>query len=228
MRADVLAGLEKDLDTQLLAELRAVGVVPGRPLLAVDSDEVMVDLGGHLARFAEGLGIAMKLERYQLEGAFSERVSGRVLSFQESIGIIDRFFQDEVRRQKPLPGAAEALDRLSARAQVVVLTNVPRHGRDGRVENLASLGMGYPLICNSGGKGRALAWLRAAAGAPTAFVDDSPGQIASAKRRAPDVLRVHFAGAEAVARVIPHAPEADHRAASWAEAVEILEAHLGR
>lgn len=226
MTKALLAGIEKSLDPHVLGDLRAAGVVPGRPLLAVDADEVLVDLAGHLARFGQTLGLSMRLERYQLEGAFSDRETGRVLSFQEAIGIIDRFFEDEVRRQQPLPGAVDTLARLSEQAQIVVLTNVPRHGRAGRVENLAGLGIGYPVICNSGGKGRALTWLRAAAGAPVAFVDDSPGQIASAKRRAPEVLRVHFAGAESVARVIPHAPEADHRAASWAEAEPLLTAHL--
>lgn len=219
-----LAALEAPMAPELLDQLRRVPLVPGRPLLVVDCDEVMVDFAGHLARFAAGIGIEMKLERYELEGAFREVETGRVLAFAEGIGIINRFFEAACRQQEALPGAADALARLSGTAQVVVLTNVPRHGKAARIENLAELGMGYPLIENSGGKGRALAWLQASVGAgvPAVFVDDSPSQIASAKRRAPSIKRIHFAGAPYVARLIPVCEDADHRAAGWQEAEPLI------
>ncbi len=221
--------LEARLNPRVLGELRDLPIRPDRPLLVVDCDEVMVDFAGHLGRFAESLGIVMRLERYELEGAFRETSTGRRLAFPEAIGLIQRFFAEETARQAALPGAAEALDRLSDAAQIVVLTNVPHRARPARIANLAGLGMGYPLVANEGGKGRALAWLasRLAPGVPIAFVDDSPSQIASAARRAEAVRRVQFLGAVAVRGVIPAAPEADHRVASWAAAEGVIRRHLG-
>lgn len=217
-----VADLERALDPRILAQLRAVPLDPARPLLVVDADEVLVEFAAHLGRFAATLGIDMRLERYELEGTFHDRAAGRRLDFAEAIGLINRFFAEETAAQQPVPGAAAALARLADRAQVVVLTNVPRHARETRIANLSALGMAYPLVENAGGKGRALAWLAHHAGRPAAFVDDSPKQIESARRRAPSVVRVHFVGAEYVARVFPESPEADHRAGSWAEAEALL------
>jgi len=217
-----LDAIEEGLEPRILEQLSAVPVVPGRPMLVVDADEVLVEFAVHLKRFAAGIGVEMRLERYELEGTFFDAGTGRQLAFDEAIGIIHEFFEHETLNQRAVPGAAEALARLAAEAQIVVLTNVPRHARETRVENLAALGMPYPLVENGGGKGPALAWLAAKAGAPAAFIDDSPSQIASAKARAPEVARVHFAGADYVARVIPDCAEADHRVTSWAEAEAVI------
>lgn len=220
-------GGEPSMEPAVLAEIDALAIERGRPLLVVDADEVLVEFAAHLRRFAAAAGIEMRLERYELEGTFFEADGGRQLGFAEAIGLIERFFETETLAQRAVPGAAEALARLSARAQVVVLTNVPRQARAMRMENLAALGMAYPVVANTGGKGRALARLAARADAPAAFVDDSPSQIASAAAEAPGVARVHFAGAAYVARVIPHCAEADRRVASWAEAEAVLERLLG-
>jgi hypothetical protein len=200
-----------------------VPLVAGRPLLVVDADEVLVHLAAHLARFVDTLGYDMNLTVYRLEGALRHRETDTLVDFAGAIALINRFFEEETLAQQPIDGAAEALSLLARSAQVVVLTNVPRHGREARIENLGALGMAYPLVENTGGKGRALAWLADRVdGAPVAFVDDSPNQIESAARRAPQVTRLHFVGAEYVADLIPHCPDANHRVASWAEAEAIL------
>lgn len=235
MAADLVAG---GLAQGVLAQLEAVPLDPGRPLLVLDADEVLVVFAAHLARFAAAEGIAMRLERYSLEGAFRERRAGagsdggagdgRVLAFDEAIALIHRFVAAETARQAALPGAAAAVARLATLAQIVVLTNVPAHGRAARVQNLAGLGMAYPLVENIGGKGAALAWLAARAGRPAVFVDDSPKQLESAAALAPDVVRVHMTGAPLVADVMPASPHAEHSVPGWAEAEPLLAGLLGR
>ena len=120
----------------------------------------------------------------------------------------------------------EALERLSAHAQIVVLTNVPRHARELRRQNLAELGIGYPMVENAGGKGKALAWMEAHAAAPTAFIDDSPKQHESAARRAPQVTRIHFVGAGHLRRILPESPSAHHRAEDWQACEALLRREL--
>ncbi|MGF1501917.1 MAG: hypothetical protein ACFBSD_08870 [Paracoccaceae bacterium] len=229
------ARLEEGIDPVVLEQLRQVPIRPGRPLLVVDADEVLVVFSAHLARFAAAQGVEMRLKRYELEGTFFLTGTERALDFQESIGLINRFFAEECGRMEAIPGAREALGRLAEIAQIVVLTNVPRQARAARVENLAELGMGYPLVENGGGKGKALAWLAAKAGAgagpdgvPGAFIDDSPRQIESAAKRAPVLRRLHFVGAPLVARVIPDCAAADQRVRNWDEAERHLRAHLDR
>jgi hypothetical protein len=219
-----LAEIEASLDPEVLAQLRALPIVPGRPLLAVDADEVLVYLAEHLARYLPTIGFRMRLTQYQLEGSIFPADSGIPVPFDDCLRLIDRFFDDETLNQQALPGAVEALARLSERVQVVVLTNVPRHARDLRRRNLAALGMDYPMVENAGGKGRALFWMAAHADAPVAFIDDSLKQHESAARRAPEVTRVHFVGASHLRRILPKSPAAHHRVEGW----EACEAVLSR
>jgi len=210
-----LTEIEAGLDPEVLAQLRALPVVLGRPLVAVDADEVLVFLAEHLARYLPTIGFRMRLTQYQLEGSIFPVDSDFPVPFDDCLRLIDRFFTDETLNQQALPGAAEALARLSEWAQVVVLTNVPRHARDLRRRNLAALGMGYPMVENSGGKGRALFWMASHAAAPVAFIDDSLKQHESAARRAPDVTRIHFVGASHLRRILPESPAAHHRVEGW-------------
>ncbi|MEM1346382.1 MAG: hypothetical protein AAGI34_17600 [Pseudomonadota bacterium] len=227
MSAPLQTPPEPEIEAAVLAQLEALPLDPGRPLLAVDADEVLVHLAEHLARFVYGLGYEMRLTRYRLDGAVRRRDTGEVVAFADTLALIDRFFHEEAHAQQAIEGAAEALARLSVKAQVMVLTNVPRHARETRIANLAGLGMGYPLVENSGGKGRALAWMAARVAGPVVFIDDSPNQIVSAARYAPEVVRVHFVGAPYVTALIPEVGEAHHRVASWAEAEPVLAAALG-
>ena len=217
-----LAEIEASLDPEVLAQLRAVAIVPGRPLLAVDADEVLVYLAEHLARYLATIGFRMRLTQYQLEGSIFPAGSDVPVPFDDCLRLIDRFFDDETLNQVALPGAAEALARLAARAQVVVLTNVPRHARDLRRRNLAALGMDYPMVENAGGKGRALCWMAAHARAPAAFIDDSLRQHESAARRAPEVTRIHFVGAGHLRRILPESPAAHHRVEGWEECEAVV------
>ncbi len=220
------AEIEAGLDPEVLAQLRALPIVPGRPLLAVDADEVMVYLAEHLARYLPTIGFRMRLTQYQLEGSIFPADCEIPVPFDNCLRLIDRFFDDETLNQQALPGAVEALARLSAQAQVVVLTNVPRHARDLRRRNLAALGMGYPMVENAGGKGRALFWMAAHADAPVAFIDDSLKQHESAARRAPEVTRIHFVGAGHLRRILPESPAAHHRVEGWAECEAVVRREL--
>jgi hypothetical protein len=221
-----MEAIEVSLDPEVLAQLRALPIVPGRPLLAVDADEVLVYLADHLVRYLPTIGFEMRLTQYQLEGSIFPADCEIPVPFDDCLCLIDRFFDDETLNQQALPGAVEALSRLSAQAQVVVLTNVPRHARDLRRRNLAALGMDYPMVENAGGKGRALRWMAAHAGAPVVFVDDSLKQHESAARRAPEVTRVHFVGASHLRRILPESPAAHHRVEGWEECEAVVQREL--
>jgi hypothetical protein len=222
-----MTGAGENLDPDLLAQLAAVPLAPGRPLLAVDCDEVMVHLSQHMARWLPTVGFRMELTRYQLEGSLFPLGSDDPVPFDRCLELIDRFFEEQTLHQQPVDGAAEALDRLAGEAQVVVLTNVPGHAGDARRRNLAGLGMCYPVVTNSGGKGRALAWLADVTGAPVAFVDDSLKQHESAARRAPEVARIHFVGAGELQRLLPASPAAQHRAEDWTACEAAVREALG-
>ena len=202
-------------------QLAGLALDPDRPLLAVDVDEVIVGLAGHLGEYATERGFALRLTGYRLDGALW-RADGSEASRDEFRDLFRGFFETQTRHQKVYPGAAKALRALSARMQVVILTNVPFHARGDRVANLAGNGIDYPLVANAGPKGPVLRWLDARAGR-TAFVDDSPSQLASAARDAPEVARIHFVGDETLRGYLPSVEAAQHMARDWEDVRAIVE-----
>ena len=209
-----------------LAQLEALEIQRGRPLIVVDVDDCLAVYVEHLTRYMEGIGFDLRLDNYELEGSMFRTGSDEPLPFEECIEILYRFFRDECLNQQLMPGGAEALHSLSADAQIVVLTNVPEFAGEHRRQNMKGHGIPWPVVVNTGGKGRALAWLAAAAGASTAFVDDSVRQIESVARHAPEVVRLHFAGAETVRRLHPDCAAATCQVGSWHEAEAVLRREL--
>lgn len=204
-------------------QLATLTLTHGRPLLAVDADEVLVHFLCHFERFIQSNGLRLDVRQYSLEGALSDAESGRVLSLQDSLAQIDDFFERETLKQTAIKGAASALEELSEDFQIVILTNVPHAAKALREENLANLGIPFPVITNTGGKGPALHWLSEEAAAPTLFVDDSPQQIASARRDAKNVIAVQFIGCPMAQELIP---VSEHQAIeapqNWTELTKLL------
>ena len=213
---------EEKIEPETLRQLRAVPIEKGRPLIAVDVDEVLVIFVDHLSRYIRTLGFEMRLVRYQLEGSIFPVGSDDPIPFEDCISLIRDFFEHQVEEQRAIPDGPEVLGSLARHAQIVLLTNVPRHATAGRRRNMDALGLPYPLVVNQGGKGRAMAWLATAADAPCAFLDDSVKQIESVAKHAPDVFRVHFAWADFIDRFYPSCDYASSRARSWPEAGDLV------
>lgn len=208
-------------DPETLDELEALEIPPGRPLLAVDCDEVIVAFAEHFKGWLPRTGHDLRLTAYRLEGAVRHRATGAAIETEDTVRLIERFIDEETHSHPEVEGASGALSRLSDHVEVVVLTNVPRRRRAERLRNLRALGIAHPLVVNSGGKGRALAWLGSRAG-PLAFIDDSPTQLADAAEIAPRVHRIHFVGAPGLAPLLPDTPAGARRAHDWGEAERMV------
>lgn len=210
-----------------LAQLERLEIERGRPLVVVDVDDCLAVYVAHLDRWMRGLGYELRLQAYELEGSMFRAGSDEPLPFNDCLEIIFRFFREECGQQELMPGGADALHSLARDAQIVILTNVPELGAAARRENLLGHGIPWPVVVNAGGKGRAMRWLADAAGAPTAFVDDSVRQIESVAKHAPDVVRIHFAGAETVRRLHPDCAAATAQVHDWAQAETVLRREMG-
>ncbi|MEL6792922.1 MAG: HAD family hydrolase [Pseudomonadota bacterium] len=209
------------IPARVLEELEAAEVARGRPLIAVDADEVLVHFAEHFAEFCEKRGFAFALVEYRLDNAL-RHADGTPLTRDEITPLIWEFIETQTRWQRPIDGAAAALDRLQASAQIVVLTNAPAKVREDRVANLADLGMPWPVVMNEGGKGRALKWLADRADAPVVFIDDSVAQHGSAAKHAPEVMRFHMVVPDLLKPVIGAAEGADARLHGWDEATAAI------
>ncbi|MEM9783178.1 MAG: hypothetical protein AAF899_11960 [Pseudomonadota bacterium] len=212
---------------ETMAEIDAAALRPGVPLVAVDADEVLLEFAAHLARWLTTVGYELRLTRYELEGAIFPVGEETPLAFQGALSLIDAFFEDETLHQQPLDGAVATIERLRREAQVVVLTNIPRPSRDNRARNLAGHGLDVPVIANVGGKGRALAMMAERVAAPTVFIDDSPHQLLSAARHAPQIGRMHFRGSPFIRDVLPAVAGEHDDVGDWRAGETLIRRRLG-
>jgi hypothetical protein len=197
----------------------------GRPLLIVDADEVIL-------RFVAGLDTFLRRQLLFLD-LTSYRLHGNVKRLDDSTAILDvevtallEEFRQELDWLEPVEGAKEALTEISESAGIVVLSNITPEQAGPRARNLASLGLDFPIVANSGLKGPAVKHLANHAGAPAWFIDDIPQQLASAAEHAPTVTRIHLVGDTRLKPLLPPSPHANFYAADWPAAAAFIQSHL--
>ncbi len=198
--------------------------VGSRPLLVVDVDEVLLRFVSHLEAFMGAQGYRLDTSAFRITGSVTRLGSCRAVPGGEVAALIAGFFAAHAHDQQPVDGAAEALARLSARLDVVMLTNVPPEHGATRAARLADLGMAYPLVVNDGLKGPALAHVRARVAHPIFFVDDGPQNLASVRDAAFGAHLVHFVDDERYFRLAPDVAGTWLKTRDWSEVASRIEA----
>ncbi|MBM3490430.1 MAG: hypothetical protein FJX68_08265 [Alphaproteobacteria bacterium] len=222
------AALARRLLPAVLAQLEALSLDPGRPLIVADADEVLLQFVRGLEAFLADEGLYLELASFALTGNVRHRGSGEALAGTAVKTLIERFFAERMEEMQPVEGAAAALAALSERAQVMVLSNVPLERREARARLLARHGMPYPLVANAGTKGGALAYLAGRVAAPIVFLDDIPHNIAAVALSAEAVIRVHFVADSRLARLLLPAADCHARHDDWPSARNFIEERLAQ
>ena len=138
------------------AEIKKLNLDIDQPLLIIDADEVLVLFAEHFRHFLKHLGWSLNLKGYRLDDAIVNINDGHVANKNTYQNLINSFIATETIRQPEAIGASKALKLLSQTCQIVILTNVPIASKEDRIKNLSNLGINYPLIVNSGLKGKAI------------------------------------------------------------------------
>jgi hypothetical protein len=193
-----------------------------RPLLITDCDEVLLHMVAHFRDWlAEAHGIDFAIADENWGEALVRSDTGEKVPLEEVWPYLDGFFDTEMERQTPVKGMIEALDRITAYADIVVLTNLPDHRRQPRIDQLARHGIGHEVYCNQGGKGAALAAILETHKPPVAvFVDDLSYQHHSVAKETPQVWRLHMVAEPLIAHTRPPAEDAHARIDDWAHAAD--------
>ncbi len=198
-------------------QIAALELRAHRPLVICDVDEVVV----HFTRDFEDYLVARDMEldtsRMLFSGNIRKRQSRSMLSPEESEKIVVQFFAERTIGMQTIDGAVEALKTIEKSADVIMLTNLPHEAGDDRRANLASHGLNFPVVTNSGPKGPAIKKIARQVAAPVVFIDDSPGFITSAFEHAPDVHLIHFLHDERYARLISPLDFVSLRTHTWDE-----------
>lgn len=183
-----------------------------RPLVISDCDEVLLHMVAH---FRDWLGEETEVD-FVMEGAdfgtaMRWRESGEPLEQKDIWRYLGRFFDTEMDRQQPIPGAIEGINTLAEQADVVILTNLTDERQVHRTRQLAAHGVNARVFTNQGPKGPALQRIiDEYAPSRALFIDDLPQHHKSARETVGDITTLHLCGEPALAPHIDCAHKAGH------------------
>jgi hypothetical protein len=205
--------------------LESLGLSRGRPLVIVDVDEVLGLFMHGFGAFIAERGYELRFERFALFQNIYRPGATEHLDLIEGRKLFDEFFRTGCGEIEPAPGAVEALRRLEAKAEILILSNAPADAERLRAEWLRRHGLPRALILSSGPKGPITAGLVAQTSGRSAFVDDLLPNLDSVADHSPATATFQHV---ADLRLRPLAPRSDRhpRIDDWAELGEAIEAAI--
>lgn len=215
-----------ELAENVRVQIDALDLDSSKPLVISDADEVLLQFVAGLERYLERRGLWLDLQSFALTGNIKHKSTGEPVPADDVPGLLKEFYATDTHTLEPVPDAAASLSVLAARAQIVVLTNIPAEQRTIRAESLAAHGMDYPVVANAGLKGAAVAELARRSGAPVFFLDDIPHNIASVARAHGASHRIHFIADDRLARLLGPAEDSHFHATRWPAARAFIEDRL--
>ena len=128
-----------------------------RPLIISDCDEVLLYMVAPFRDWlAETQGVEFRMEGNDFAQALRWQDSGEILAPEEIWRKLGGFFDTEMHRQTPIPGAIEGIAALREHADVVILTNLVDKRQEMRRAQLIDHGLDARVFTNQGPKGPAL------------------------------------------------------------------------
>ena len=202
-----------------------------RPLIISDCDEVLLYMVSPFKDWlAETQGVEFRMTGNDFSQALRWQDSGEVLAPDDIWKMLGRFFDTEMHRQDPSPGAIEGINTLAEEADVVILTNLVEKRQQMRTEQLAGHGLNARVFTNQGPKGPALQnILQEYAPSKAIFIDDLAQHHRSARETISEITTLHLCGEPMLAPHIDCAHtsgHADARIDTWAEALPWLRRQL--
>ena len=211
---------------ETLTQLQGLTLAPERPLIVSDADGVLLQFVERFEHFLSERALWLDMSSFALGGNIKHRDTNRPWPQERMSELIDDFFLHETDKIAPVPHAAQALQELSQRAQIVVLSNLPLRDRERRAANLAAHGMEYPVVAGTGPKGPAVGWLQQQMDAPVFFLDDIHYHIDSVAQHAPTTRCVQFLVHEGFRKFATETKSADTHVHDWKTAHSWLQQAL--
>ena len=203
-------------------QISNLNIDPNLPLMIFDADEVLVHFAEPFATYIKKHNHRLHLTGYRLDNAIKKADTDEVADPDTAKDLVWGFINEETKSQPAARGAPQALKKLQAHSQIIILSNVPYSVHDDRVANLKSLNMDYPLISNEGMKGPAVKEILRNHKAQSFFIDDNPYQVESVYNDNQQTVCVHFSVCDLVKPYMPKAVGASIEPTSWEDLVAQL------
>ena len=203
-------------------QISNLNIDPNLPLMIFVAEEVLVHFAEPFATYIKKHNHRLHLTGYRLDNAIKKADTDEVADPDTAKDLVWGFINEETKSQPAAKGAPQALKKLQAYAQIIILSNVPHSVHDDRVANLKSLNMDYPLISNEGMKGPAVKEILKNHKAQSFFIDDNPYQVESVYNDNQQTVCVHFSVCDLVKPYMPKAVGASIEPTSWEDLVAQL------
>ncbi|MEQ8348243.1 MAG: hypothetical protein RIB84_12140 [Sneathiellaceae bacterium] len=218
--------MPRPLEADVQSQLDDLHLVPDRPLVITDADEVLFQFMKGLEGYLTGQELYFDWASFALYGNIRRRSDDSVVEMPHLADHLDAFFAAHAAELEAVEGAAAALAGLAERAQIVVLSNIPLPQRDARLQALRRNGMDYPLVANRGPKGAAVHQMAARVAAPAVFIDDIPQNHKSVRATGPGVHCLHFVADRRLAALLGPSEHCDATCDSWPDLRRAIEGHF--
>ena len=203
----------------------------GRPLVISDCDEVLLRMVSHFRDWLdETQGVEFRMNGNDFSQALRWQETGEILAPDDIWRMLGKFFDTEMHRQSPIPGAIEGINELGEQADVVILTNLVDKRQQMRTRQLADHGLNARVFTNQGPKGPALQRILDEYNPTKAiFIDDLAQHHRSARETIGQITTLHLCGEPMLAPHIDCAHtsgHADARIDTWEHALPWLKDEL--
>ena len=202
-----------------------------RPLIISDCDEVLLYMVSPFRDWLdETQGVEFRMNGNDFSQALRWQETGEILAPDDIWRMLGKFFDTEMHRQSPIPGAIEGINELGEQADVVILTNLVDKRQQMRTEQLADHGLNARVFTNQGPKGPALQRILDEYNPSKAiFIDDLAQHHRSARETIGQITTLHLCGEPMLAPHIDCAHtsgHADARIDTWEHALPWLKDEL--
>ncbi len=212
----------------LIPSLESLGLSGDRPLVLVDVDEVIGLFTHGFGRYLLEHDMELRIDSYALFQNIYQLGSGQHLAIAEGRKLFDVFFAERCHEIEAAPGAIDALNRLSRRAEIIILSNAPIAAERLRTQWLRDLGLQHPLILNVGPKGPIAAGLIEQTAHASAFVDDLISNLDSVAEHSPTTATFQHVADARLQPLAPAAPDRHPRIDDWGQLGEAIETAISR
>ncbi|MCA0903630.1 HAD family hydrolase [Qipengyuania aquimaris] len=202
-----------------------------RPLIISDCDEVLLYMVSPFRDWLdETQGVEFRMNGNDFSQALRWQETGEILAPDDIWRMLGKFFDTEMHRQSPIPGAIEGINELGEQADVVILTNLVDKRQQMRTQQLADHGLNARVFTNQGPKGPALQRILDEYNPTKAiFIDDLAQHHRSARETIGQITTLHLCGEPMLAPHIDCAHtsgHADARIDTWEHALPWLKDEL--
>ncbi len=191
------------------------------PTLICDADEVIFDFMNEFLIFMKQNDLKFNWKSYALTGNIIKK-NKIPLNEYEVKALINKFFKNCTLTMNTVNGVVNAFKKISKYYNIVILSNIPFEFYNLRKKALIKNNLVYPFFANTGEKGSTSSYIFSKLKKKTWFIDDSPFQVSSVRKKQPKIRTILFVANTKLAKLIIDKKEYDFYTTNWTQNTEIL------